>query len=228
MLKKFAAVLLLVAAPLTLSQVQAQQAGDQPPIQLSPEEQALVDQMQAMRDEVFQNMMNRGMDPQELINQYAEQWQNGTLDPQALMQNLVEQGLTTQDRIAGLTGSARNAALSNIRRELGSSDEEWGVISPKLQRVVAAISDAEQSTLGRLSGRILTGAQGNSPMDNARRQLKEAVEDPNVSVERLTIVLNNWRANLERAKIELADARSDLLRIVTLRQEAILLGMGVL
>jgi len=40
--------------------------------------------------------------------------------------------------------------------------------------------------------------------------------------------LKAWRAAHERAKGELDAARADLLRVVTLRQEAILLGIGLL
>ena len=101
------------------------------------------------------------------------------------------------------------------------------MVQAKLMRVVVAMSDAEADQFGRLTGRFI-GGTSNSPMEKARKDLKAAVSDPNVSTERLHIAVNNWRREHEIAKAELNAARADLVNILTLRQEGILLSIGVL
>jgi hypothetical protein len=224
MIKRILAVVTLSAATLFVCPVQAQ---EQP--QFNPEQQAQVEQLQGMFQQIQNNMANQGIDPQAFFQQMQQQQQAGTLDQQAMQQMLINQGILTQDMVNQIYGTVRTLALSTIRTQLGSTDEEWAVLQPKLLRVVNAMADVDQNQVARISGRIFNqNQQGNSEMDLARTRLKAAVEDPNTSTEEFHKSLVYWRSVRARAKLELADAQNDLVRIVTLRQEGVLLGLGVL
>jgi len=228
MLKKFALALTVTAASISLTGVRAQQ---QPldPQNMTPEQQQMIQQMQDMGNQIQNNMQNRGIDPQEFFGQMQQAMSSGDADPQEVIQQmLIDQGLISQDSLNQMYGSMRTLALSSIRQQLGSTDEEWALVERKLQRIVSALSDAEQDTFGRLAGRMLSGTNNASPMEKARKDLRAVLADPNASPDRLRIVVDTWRREHKKAKEELVAAREDLTNILTLRQEAILVSIGVL
>jgi hypothetical protein len=225
MLRKISFVLTLAAALTALTSARAQQLD---PATMSPEEQAMMEQLQIMGQTIQQNIANQNIDPAVLRQQFQESMTNGSDPMESIQQILIDQGLIGQDQLNQMFGAIRGLALSQIRRQLASTDEEWAVVEAKLQRVVVAMADAEQDQFGRLAGRFMAQGTNNTPMEKARRDLRAAVADPNVGIERLTIVLDTWRREHQRAKAELATARADLTNILTLRQEAVLLSIGVL
>jgi len=223
MLRKFAIVIALLATPLMVARAQLQID----PNNMTPEQQEMMQQMQDMGQQVQQAIQDKGLDPQELFAPMQQAIANGGDPMEAMSQIMIDKGLLSADQLNRLFGTMRSLALSTIRQQLASSDEEWAIIQVKLQRVVVAMSDAEQDQFGRLTGRFI-GGTNNSPMEAARKDLAAALKDPNISQERLHIVVGNWRREHEKAKAELEAARADLTRVLTLRQEAVLLTIGVL
>ena len=212
---------------------------------MTPDQQAaMMDQIQQMQNvvqQIQQNMQNAGVDPQSIFQDIAQQAQNGNLDIDALQQQFINQGYMTQqmaDQLRGtinqMQGTYRNASLNNIRLQLNASDEEWNVLLPKIQRVLAALQDVAQPAA--VSGRGGMGGMGGlvlaqpavSQVARAFQELQDILKEPNAGEDSIAAKLRAWRALHEKARAELAAAQEDLVSILTLRQEAILLNLGML
>jgi Spy/CpxP family protein refolding chaperone len=135
---------------------------------------------------------------------------------------------------------------------LGMSDEEWAVIGPYVLKVV----DLSSSTQSRGSGmRMMMGGRGNMPGDGSdedtsqdqsrddRRSrmrgeeetedenlaaLETLLEDENATSGEIKVKLSALRKAREQAKQELVAAQKQLRELLTLRQEAMLVVMGLL
>jgi len=221
---------------------------------LSPDDQqASLDQVQQMQDiraQVLQNMQNAGEDPQAFIQDVQQQMANGTLDFAAMQQQLVQKGYMTQqqvDQVSGglnrLQGIARTASLNAIKTQLNASDDEWAVLLPKIQKIIDLLPDVTPANsltpggnrnLGGLGGRgglgglALGQAAPTTDTGKAFRALQEVLQDRNASDDRIASKLSAWRELHEKSRQQLKLAQQDLVSILTLRQEALLLGMGVL
>jgi hypothetical protein len=127
-----------------------------------------------------------------------------------------------------------------IREQLGVTDEEWAVIQPRIQKV----RDAEQAAgVGQLNqlGRLARGRPGqagininallgikDSTVQQRQAELQKAIEDPNSTEAAIKQRLDAVREAKVRAMQVLAQARKDLIEILTMRQEAVLFQMGIL
>jgi hypothetical protein len=119
----------------------------------------------------------------------------------------------------------RNAQA--MREQLGASEQEWSVLEAKIATIEALRKAVGQPT----------GPMGNSAADsagdiparvrNAAAQLRRGLED-NVSATELKQLMTSYREAVTQAKTALAEARKDLMAIVTSQQEAILLQRGIL
>jgi hypothetical protein len=137
---------------------------------------------------------------------------------------------------------------------LGMSDEEWAVIGPYVLKV-ANLSQASQS---RGSGmRMMMGGRGNrqqgtqaqeqtqtqSESSNQNRRgrgmtrgsqdenlqaLQTLLEDEGATTDEIKTKLSTLRKARETAKQELAVAQKELRELLTIRQEAMLVVMGLL
>ena len=227
MLKRLIVPALITAVALLVSPGNSQvQTGD-------PAQDAMIQQMQEMAAQARQNMEQQGIDPQQFGQQLMQQFQSGTLDPQALQQQLIDNGIISEQLMTRMQSTAQQLALNAIRRQLASTDEEWNILLPKMQRLVAAIADVGQlgptNMTTTASLRLMLGGQANAtPVTTAMKTLQETLEDPNSTTEQINRKLTDWRTLHEAAKVELSNSREDLRILLTLRQEAILLTMGVL
>ncbi len=200
---------------------------------LSPEDQAQVQQMQQMGQQIQQNIQNSGIDINELRQQMADQYQNGTLDPEAMQQMLIDKGIITQDMMNQMQGSVRKLSLSAVRRQMNSTDEEWAIIEAKIGRVLNAQADVSLNKQGAAGGgnatsRMLAPPSQNSQAAKAYRDLKAILREPNASENMIAAKLQAWRDAYAKAQVELVAAQDDLVKVITLRQEAVLLILGVI
>ena len=75
----------------------------------------------------------------------------------------------------------------------------------------------------------LTGPPGSdSELGKAWKTLQTVVEEKNMSDATVRAKLNEWRRLHEKARAELKDAQANLVTVLTLRQEAVMLMVGVL
>src|SRR5215510_702640 len=92
--------------------------------------------MQEMRQQILQNMAARGIDPQQFFQEIGQKMQNGSLDPADIQKLMIDKGIIDQKMIDRMQTAMQSGMMSNIREQLGSTDDEWKVLLPKIQKVV--------------------------------------------------------------------------------------------
>jgi hypothetical protein len=219
-----------------------------------------IQQMTTIGQQVMTNMQNAGEDPQQFFQDMAQQVQDGTFDQDAVQQSMVTKGYMTQEMVQQInTAQAKmqvgvqkmlvTATYDQIRQLLNPTDEEWAVLLPKVQRVLAAQAEVAQggdtmnqgNTVlgiggggfggGRGAGFMsrLGGPQGSdTELGKAWKALQEAAQDKKLADTTLGATLRTWRDLHEKARAELKLAQTDLLNILTLRQESVMMMAGVL
>ncbi len=124
---------------------------------------------------------------------------------------------------------------------LGMSDEEWAVIGPYVLKV-STLSSSTQSRITVL--RMMMGGRGNTTQgtqdqaqtrgrgmttqDENLQALQTLLEDEGATSDEIKTKLSALRKAREAATLELATARKELRELLTLRQEALLVVMGLL
>jgi hypothetical protein len=225
----------------------------------------LMQNMQGMMQigmQVFSNMQEAGDDPMTLFQGIAQQMQDGSFDPDALQQQLVNAGYMTQDMVqqlqaiqskmmGGVQRTLENTTYARIKQLLSPSDEEWNILRPRVKRVLDAQAEVAQggetvnrgnSVLGldanmggmgqMMRGGFVSqmgGPQGSdSELGKAWKDLQSAVQNKQITEETLRARLTSWRTLHEKARDELKAAQQSLTEVLTLRQEAVMMMVGVL
>jgi hypothetical protein len=134
-----------------------------------------------------------------------------------------------------------------MKTSLKVTDDEWAVLQPLIEKVQAKQRESMGGRFGGFGGRgggpggggggggggAATagggggggGDRGGSPESQA---LRTALENESTPPEELKAKLNAVRDARKRSAGELAAARGDLQKVVTVRQEAVLVSMGIL
>jgi hypothetical protein len=131
----------------------------------------------------------------------------------------------------------RQRMAERLKTSLKVTDEEWAVIAPLIEKVQTKQRDAMGSRFGGFGGRG-GGDRGGSPGGGSTTSdrpgaaesaaLRTALESDSTSPEELKAKLTAVRKVREKNAAELAAARADLQKVVTVRQEAVLVSMGIL
>jgi peptidoglycan hydrolase CwlO-like protein len=132
---------------------------------------------------------------------------------------------------------------ARLKEQLGTTDDEWKVLSPKIEKVMTARRNSGGFGGFGLGGggRGGPGGGGNrgggggaaddanaSPVQKASRELRTALENKDTPAEEITKKLTALREAREKARAELAAAQKDLKEVLTPRQEAVLVTFGML
>jgi len=154
----------------------------------------------------------------------------------------------------GGTADFRQRMNDRIKAELKASDDEWSVIQPLLEKVQTA---QRATMMGRFSGGGRRGGRGpgsggnpdggspsaspaasTSPQNEANRPgrvsspeadaLRAALESESTSSDEIKTKLQALRDARQKATADLQTARESLKKVLTLRQEATLVEMGIL
>jgi len=134
--------------------------------------------------------------------------------------------------------------LERMKEDLQVTDKEWTVIEPRLTKVWTL---SRQTRMGdmRFSGRGARGQDGNrgqrsgegqtaqtareqTPMEKIVESLRTALEDKTTKPDEIKEKLTALREAREKARQELAKAQQQLQEVLTSRQEAQLVLMGML
>jgi len=120
--------------------------------------------------------------------------------------------------------------LSGMRLALGvTNNDEWLVISPRLQRVVQLQAEARLAAITRMGGGA--GVRSSTSVavaaDPAADALAKALAD-NAPIAEVKSAMARVRQARKAKQAEMAKAQADLQAVVTVRQEAILLNDGLL
>jgi hypothetical protein len=148
----------------------------------------------------------------------------------------------------------RQRMAERMKEMLGADDQAWKVMEPRLMKVMELNRQANAGGRGMFgmmgrggrggpggpggpggdqgdpqANRRGRGPQGEqTALEKAMAQLRTTLENQSASPEEIKTQLTAVRSAREKARQELAVAQQDLKKILTLRQEATLVEMGML
>ena len=112
--------------------------------------------------------------------------------------------------------------MDHIKENIGSTDEEWNAIKPLVEKVL----DARMAT--RMVG-FWGGRRGpESDIVAEAEALKDALDSDKTTPEEIKQKLTAFRDKQKQKEQELAKARDGLRKVLTVKQEAQLVLMGIL
>lgn len=127
--------------------------------------------------------------------------------------------------------------MDGIKEQMKAPDDEWAVISPKLEAVIKAQRDARVGGFGGRGGPGGGrggqgggggGGQPQSEVAKASQELRTTLEAENASPETVAAKLKAYRDARAAAEESLKTARAELKGVLTERQEAVLVMAGML
>lgn len=143
----------------------------------------------------------------------------------------------------------RQRMSQRMKEMLGATDEEWAVLAPKVEKVTTLSAQAaagrgggmgmlfrgggggdrggDRGDRGDRGGRGGFFGGGDSPVAQRTRELQEAIRN-NATAEEIKTKLAAVRDARSKAKAELTQAQQELRELLTVKQEATLVTMGML
>jgi hypothetical protein len=134
----------------------------------------------------------------------------------------------------------RTRMLDALKDRLGATDDEFAAIQPKLEKVMQLNRDVSGGGMRGMFGggrRNRGGENGGTPTAAATEQsavqkasadLQTTLDNKDATPADIKTKLDAFRAAKAQAKDDLAAAQKDLQSLLTQRQEAILVQMGML
>lgn len=117
-------------------------------------------------------------------------------------------------------GFGGGISVADVQKKVGATDEQWKVIGPKLQKVVAA---------RRVwSGSDSSGPQASNIVAQAQADLRSVLDDPKHTKSEVDEKLGAIRKARQQARAELEEASRDLSRLLTPSQQTIMISLGYL
>ena len=145
-----------------------------------------------------------------------------------------QQGQQGQQRGNFDPAQARERYLTQLKEQLGATDEEWKALQPKVEKVLTAQRDNRRGGGNRGRNRNNNNAQQQpnaqqtSEVSAAADELRKTVDDKAATAEDINKKLTALREAREKAKNELTTAQKELRELLSARQEAILVSSGLL
>lgn len=135
----------------------------------------------------------------------------------------------------------RQRMNDRLKTSLKASDEEWAVIQPLIEKVTTKQREASGNRFGGRGGpggpggRGGAGGGGGSQADRpqsaasaASQALRTTLENESASPEEIKAKLTAVREARKKAEGEVTQAREALRQVLSVRQEATLVSMGIL
>jgi hypothetical protein len=132
----------------------------------------------------------------------------------------------------------RQRMMDNIKDQLNVTDDEWQVLQPKIEKVMTSQRDlrAGMGMFRRQGGGGGAGGGGgggfgatdDSPVAKATQDLRDTLDNKDSTADTITQKLTALRDARTKAQTDLAAAQKDLKDVLTQRQEASLVMMGML
>lgn len=104
----------------------------------------------------------------------------------------------------------------DVQKKIAATDEEWKVIGPKLQKMLAA----RRAVSGE------AGPMSNAALAQAQAELKAVLDEPKHTKAEVDEKITAVRKAREGARGDLAEAQRDLMRMLTPTQQAIMVSLG--
>ena len=141
----------------------------------------------------------------------------------------------------------RQQMSERMREQMGATAEEWTILSPKIEKVTTLAMQSRFGGMGMGMGGRGRGNRGQrdgqgdgqrdrdenadrpqSELEKASTTLRTTLENKEASPDQITAAMDGLRQARAKAQTELEAAQKDLREILTVRQEAQLVLMGVL
>lgn len=142
----------------------------------------------------------------------------------------------------------RQMMEQRMQEALGATDTEWKVLGPRVMKVQELSRQVNTGGRGMMMFGRRRGGQGGpggpddqggqrgprgmnrelTEVEKIQETLQTTLEDTSATPDTIKQQLTQLRAAKEKAKQELAKAQQDLRQVLTLRQEATLVLMGML
>jgi hypothetical protein len=126
----------------------------------------------------------------------------------------------------------RERFMNSIKEQLKADDDEWKVLSPKIEKLMTAQRDARTGGggFGRRPGGGGGGAdnQATTPVAKASADLRTVLENKDTPAEDIAKKLAALREARDKARTDLQAVQKELKEVLTQRQEAVLVTMGML
>lgn len=122
----------------------------------------------------------------------------------------------------------RQRMMEGLKEQLKPSDEEWQVLQPKIEAVLAAQRSARAGGMGMMwggrggGGREGRGGGDDTELGRASRELRTLLQSDGADAKDIAARLEAYRAARAKAEEQLKTARAELKDLVTQRQEAVL------
>lgn len=131
----------------------------------------------------------------------------------------------------------RQSEAQRMQERLGATDQEWKVLQPRVMRV----SELSRQLRGGGRDRRRGGSRGDRPgstqnaparersaLEQAQEQLRTVLSNTSATPDQINKQLAAFRTAKARVKQQLVAAQTDLQKVITVRQEAQLVMMGML
>jgi len=138
------------------------------------------------------------------------------------------------EQVQKIIGEVRKQAQNRLKDTLGATDEEWQVLAPKIEKVQGLMlqnqGGAVAAALARFGagGAVAGGQPEPSEVQKKLQALQELLRNKESSVEEVRLALAAYREAKTKAAAELEKARAELREVVTVKQEARLVALGLL
>lgn len=133
----------------------------------------------------------------------------------------------------------RQQAADRMKEALGVTDEQWKALQPKIEKVQTLARETRGG--GMMMGRMMGGRGGagaqppaantdrpQSDVEKKMADLQKLLQDKESKAEDIKTALAAYRDAVTKAKTELEKARKELRELLSVRQEAQLVLVGVL
>lgn len=127
--------------------------------------------------------------------------------------------------------------MDRLKEQLKVPDEEWAVMQPKIEKVVTAQRDARVGAGGMGGGRGGAnngrnrdggGEENQSEIAKASRDLRTVLQKDGASDEEVNTALKAFRDARTKSEEALKTARAELKEVLSPRQEATFVMLGML
>jgi exonuclease VII large subunit len=133
----------------------------------------------------------------------------------------------------------RQQMADRMKQSLGATDDEWKALQPRIEKVQTLSRQARGGGMGFMSrGRGGPGGrpQGDRPqsdrpqseVEKKSEALQKILDNKEAKVEEIKAALTALREARAKARAELETAQKELREVVTVRQEAQLVTLGLL
>jgi len=118
--------------------------------------------------------------------------------------------------------------MERVKASLEVSDEEWEALRPKIEKVRSFRMNVQRTGMGRGRREGSSEPADITPLQKTSRELREALSNKESSPKDIAAKLAALREVRKKNENELGEARKQLKELLTQKQEAHLVLMGIL